>query len=264
MKMLKQPAGVVTVQRSQSSPDNGYSKSVLPKRQGFTLTELLVVIAIIAILAAMLMPALSRAREAAKATSCVGREKEVLSSLSFYINDNKGKFIVRGGASETWYVKNMPWGYLLNYTGYVSNVDLMICPSLNPDGKFNAAVDPARQLIYGMPRYMTNWGPYLRSYTVTPGGSECIELNGITGNKMILTDSIATTLTPRKQIFEWSFASGSTNIAHFRHSDRANIGWIDGHVAKALPQEVKAEIKNEDGTSLFVSYGDANGNKRTI
>ena len=138
MKMLKQPAGVVTVQRSQSSPDNGYSKSVLPKRQGFTLIELLVVIAIIAILASMLMPALSKAREAAKSTSCISRQKEVLSSVSFYYNDHKGRLIVRGGSAENWYIRNLPWGFILKYTGYASNPDLFICPSFNPDGKYNA------------------------------------------------------------------------------------------------------------------------------
>ena len=58
------------------------------KPMGFTLIELLVVIAIIAILAAMLLPALSAARERAKTASCMSQMKSLANCMALYSSDN--------------------------------------------------------------------------------------------------------------------------------------------------------------------------------
>jgi len=62
-------------------------------RKGFTLIELLVVIAIIAILAAMLLPALTRAKLKATGAACVSNQKQLLAEMMMYANDNQDAII---------------------------------------------------------------------------------------------------------------------------------------------------------------------------
>lgn len=71
--------------------------------KGFTLIELLVVIAIISILAALLAPALSNARETARSAKCSSNLRQIGLAMSLYLNDNEGKFFLASSAGNTWY-----------------------------------------------------------------------------------------------------------------------------------------------------------------
>jgi prepilin-type N-terminal cleavage/methylation domain-containing protein/prepilin-type processing-associated H-X9-DG protein len=83
------------------SPASTAQKPAL-RRGGFTLVELLVVIGIIAILVSVLLPALSKAREAAAATSCLSNLRQIGNMLYMYANENGGLCPVKTQSGNGW------------------------------------------------------------------------------------------------------------------------------------------------------------------
>jgi prepilin-type N-terminal cleavage/methylation domain-containing protein len=93
-------------------------------RQGFTLIELLVVIAIIAILMAILMPALNRVKEQGRTIKCLGGLKSWNLTFAMYVEDNDGRFPSGETAQGFWWITQMPD----QYESYKRN-PLWFCPT---------------------------------------------------------------------------------------------------------------------------------------
>ncbi len=123
-------------------------------RAGFTLIELLVVIAIIAILAAMLLPALTRAKGTARRISCTNCLKQLATAAVMYTDDNQEKFPPRSSL-ERW-----PEEFRRNYV----NTNLLRCPSDLPGNPATGSTDPNKYPADAAARsYIINgWNDYFK------------------------------------------------------------------------------------------------------
>lgn len=214
----------------------------------FTLIELLVVIAIIAILASMLLPALTKARDRAKDTSCKSRLKQIMLASTIYVADYDG-YLQVGAPSSTGLTT---WHDSLVKLGYLENNKIIVCPGWDP---FEYKYAPYTYISYGVPRTniqgIGDWGDNNekwcpKRYPGVAGDSDsysnfCIAVFKSAKNPSSLflhADSYGSSKSTGSSSGKQSYwyrvnctSDSSTSCGvHLRHSNKANAAFIDGHV----------------------------------
>ena len=200
---------------------------------GFTLIELLVVIAIIALLAGILFPVFSRARESARGAQCQSNLKQIGAASLMYAQDWDGVLPISDTNGKLWDYQLMPY---LNYESNISEANkrndysIFHCPS----GNANHAYVAYRSRGYSYNQYI---GLLLLGANNDTAILASIETPS---NTLLAIDSINSAYGAEERMegatfpttgnAPWVNASARLDNVCYRHHERANVLFTDGHV----------------------------------